>query len=209
MNIHAVYRPFLLFFRKKRALRLRKELSFKGSVLDVGGMPRFWEQWFADVRSKITCLNLSLPDEKYDKQKYTCIVGDGCSLPFSDDAFDLCFSNSVIEHMGSLPNQEKFAREIRRTGRSYYVQTPYKWFFIEPHYITPFVHWLPKKFQKKVLRDFSVWGLVARPTKEYAERLVDEIRLLTRKEMKALFPDAKVYFEWFLFFPKHHCLQAR
>ena len=58
------------------------------------------------------------------------VVADGCHLPFADDAFDMAFSNSVIEH---VPDHEAFSRELARVGRSYYVQTPNKWFPIEPH----------------------------------------------------------------------------
>ena len=62
-------------------------------------------------------------------------------------------------------------------------------FPIEPHYLTPFVHWLPKALRRRILRRGSVWGWIARPTQAYVDGMVDEIRLLRRREMELLFPD--------------------
>jgi ubiquinone/menaquinone biosynthesis C-methylase UbiE len=128
-------------------------------------------------------------------------VADGRNMPFGDNSFDIVFSNSVIEHLGDKKSQEQFAKEIRRVGKAYWVQTPNKMFLIEPHLITPFVHWflhrLPKKFQKIVLRYFTVWGLLTKPSKEQCENFLNEVRLLSFKEMKELFPDANIICERF------------
>ena len=57
------------------------------------------------------------------------IEGDACSVEqFGDRSFDLVFSNSVIEHVGPPAKQAEFAHEVLRLGRSYWVQTPSKWF---------------------------------------------------------------------------------
>jgi len=122
----------------------------------------------------------------------SCVVGDGCCLPFKDNAFDVVFSNSVIEHVSNWDNQRKFAREVARVGRSYYVQTPNRWFFVEPHLITPFIHFFPRSWQRRLLRNFTLWGLMTRPTAAQCEAFFREIRLLTEVEMKTLFPDAKI-----------------
>ena len=63
-------------------------------------------------------------------------------LPFADGAFDLAYSNSVIEHLPPA-RREAFAREIRRVARGWWVQTPAFGFPIEPHSLLPAAHWLP------------------------------------------------------------------
>lgn len=123
------------------------------------------------------------------------VLGDGCDLPFGENSFELVFSNSVIEH---VPDHEAFAREIMRVGRSYYVQTPNKWFPIEPHFMTPFIHFLPTAWRMKLVRRFSVWGLIAKPSKTEYEHAVSSTRLLGLPDMKRLFPGATFEVERFL-----------
>jgi hypothetical protein len=86
----------------------------------------------------------------------------------------------VIEHLGNFEAQNLFAAGVRRVGLRYYVQTPNKWFLVEPHLITPFVHWLPRRIQRLLLRNFTVWGLVTRPTRQYCESFMNEVRLLDK-----------------------------
>src|SRR5689334_2916735 len=90
-------------------------------VLDVGGSPFIWE--FATVRPRLTFLNLpaALPVRSDND---SLVAGDGRKLPFKDAAFDIVFSNSVIEHVGTRADQQMFASEIARVGRRYWVQTP-------------------------------------------------------------------------------------
>ena len=55
---------------------------------------------------------------------FTFVSGDGCQLPFADQSFEIVFSNSVIEHVGTPAQQRRFADEVRRVGKRYWVQTP-------------------------------------------------------------------------------------
>lgn len=84
-----------------------------------------------------------------------------------------------------------------RVGKKIYVQTPAREAFIEPHLITPFIHWLPPKIQRKLMRNFTVWGLITRPTQEYIDNFLNERRLLKYGEMKMLFPNSVILKEKF------------
>ncbi len=80
-----------------------------------------------------------------DAEKY--FLAKAASLPFADQSFDLVFSNSVIEHVGSRDTQARFASEIARVGKLFWLQTPNRYFPIEQHLWTPLVHWLPRRWQ--------------------------------------------------------------
>ena len=200
MNIHNIFRPFQRYFRTKRMRQLWQlfDLNSETIILDVGGNEFNWMLYNSPLR--VTLLNLSVPRER--ESNFIWVVADGRHLPFKDETFDLVYNNSVIEHLGLIENQRLFAAECRRVGGNYYVQTPNKWFFIEPHLITPFIHWLPHRAQKLLLRNFTVWGWITRPTLQYCESFMKELRLLDEREMKKLFPECKIYRECFLGFVK-------
>ena len=97
-------------------------------------------------------------------------------LPFDDDAFDLAYSSSVIEH---VPPERRaaFAAELRRVAKGWFVQTPARSFPIEPHALLPFAHWLPVGPRRLYWRLGAAGGW-------------EEIHLLGRREIEALFGPA-------------------
>jgi len=200
VNIHRLYGLFLPYFRRRRAAVFRRLMEPVAStaILDVGGYHTFW-QWM-DSPGSVVCLNLdpatagSGPDGRF-----SYVQGDGRDLPFADRSFDVAFSNSVIEHVGAYADQEAFASELRRVGRRVFVQTPNRWFFIEPHLLTPFVHFLPPRIRKHLLRYGTVWGWITRPGREEVEAFHRSTRLLTYREMRRLFPDCRILRERFLY----------
>jgi ubiquinone/menaquinone biosynthesis C-methylase UbiE len=205
MLIHKVSAVFSKKFRAKRMAQFEKEfnLSDEMDILDVGGSPFNWQ--FVQTNPQLTIVNLYTPkDWDYSKKNMKSVIGDGTKLDFKDNEFSLVYSNSVIEHLFSFENQQRFADETKRTGKSYYVQTPAREFFIEPHLITPFIHWFPEKVQRKLMRNFTVWGLITRPTQAYIDNFLNERKLLTYKAFKSLFPDAMIRREKFLFFTKSY-----
>jgi len=94
------------------------------------------------------------------------------SLPFADGAFDLAYSNSLIEHLAPA-TRAAFAAEVRRVARGWWVQTPAYGFPVEPHALLPFAHWLPVGLRRRY------WRLGVAPW--------EEIALLRRRELVALF----------------------
>lgn len=94
-------------------------------------------------------------------------------LPFDDGAFDLAYCSSVVEHV-EPSRRARFAAELRRVARGWYVQTPAFSFPVEPHALLPLAHWLPATVRRPYWR-LGVAG-------EW-----EDIRLLRRGEMAALF----------------------
>ena len=188
-----VQQPF-----RARRLKMFKQVvgpTPQTTILDVGGSPWFWTEF--GVAAKITVLN---PDELPNAVKlaypaFECVGGDGCNLTYPQGSFDVGFSNSVIEHVGTFERQKAFATAIRRVGKTIWVQTPAREFPIEPHFMAPFIHYFPRWLQRKTVRWFTILGLMTKPTPARIEELLNEIRLLNYQEMRELFPDCEIYRE--------------
>jgi hypothetical protein len=168
-------------------------LTNETRILDVGGTPFNW--LLLDVRPRITIVNMPRAREAFDEH-FTCVFADGRALPFADHSFDIVFSNSVIEHVGDGESQRQFAEEITRVGRAYWVQTPNRMFPVEPHLLTPFLHFLPAAWQQRIAREFTVWALIERPSPDrwefYIEHYLRDIRLLDAGDLRRLFPGAEI-----------------
>jgi SAM-dependent methyltransferase len=122
---------------------------------------------------EITGVDLA-PRSDYPGPFVQADVAEG--LPFADGEFELVYCSSVIEH---VPPERRaaFAREIRRVGRGWFVQTPAWGFPLEPHALLPLAHWLPVGLRRPYWR-FGAAG-------EW-----EEISLLRRIEVEALFGPA-------------------
>jgi hypothetical protein len=145
-------RPFSESSRKKRMRSFVERMNpTEGmSVLELGGQPMIWDS--VPMQLDLTILNksgvavrnyLSHHSVRYED-------GDACAVTgFEERSFDCVFSNSVIEHVGAVNKQMEFAREVRRLGKSYWVQTPSKWFFpIEAYCGMPFWWFYPAWFRQ-------------------------------------------------------------
>jgi hypothetical protein len=178
-------------------------LTPRTTVLDVGGSAFIWQ--FAKTKPKLTFLNL-LPAMDRSQQDVSLVAGDGRMLPFRDGAFDIVFSNSTIEHVGTTADQQRFASEVARVGKTYWVQTPNRRFPFEMHVMLPFIHYLPAHWQRRIVTRFTGWELVVPHTKDvrrdYLYHFLNELHLLDIAELSALFPDARIAREWFLGLPK-------
>lgn len=195
----------LAHFRARRMRLFQRifQISESTRVLDIGGSPLIWE--LAAVHPRLTILNLptALTPPGDDM---LLVAGDGRYLPFKDAAFDIVFSNSVIEHVGARADQQSFAAEIARVGRCYWVQTPNRYFPIELHLMLPLVHFLPKSLQRSIVERFTIWQLLAQPSEPqrryYVDHFLSGLHLLAAREMQSLFPDARIVKERLLGWPK-------
>jgi hypothetical protein len=199
MTVYSIFNLVQPHFRRRRMRQFIKALSPtpETRILDVGGYAHFWIG--SGVKSEITVVNIHhVKATPNPDLRITTMQGDGCHLPFKDESFDIVFSNSVIEHLSTFARQQEFAREAQRVGRQLWIQTPARSFPIEPHLLTPLIHFLPKATQRRVLRNFTTWGLLSKPSPEQVDAFLAEVRLLDRKEMIDLFPDCSIIDERFL-----------
>jgi ubiquinone/menaquinone biosynthesis C-methylase UbiE len=184
--------------RKKR-LRLFQSLietvPRPVKILDVGGTQQLWDYMELSGDTDINILLLNIRKGKITAPNIRQTIGDARDMPeFQDNEFDVVFSNSVIEHVGDFEDQRRMANEVRRVGRRYFVQTPNHYFPVEPHFVFPFFQFLP--FQMKVWIATNLKPGWYQPTnREEAVELVNEIRLLRKRELMELFPDASFYEE--------------
>jgi hypothetical protein len=175
------------------------------TIVDIGGRRHYWNlldvNYLIARRVRITLLNLSSEsalDVDKESSIFTTVTGDGCELGnYDDNSFDIAHANSVIEHVGSWENMERFANNMRRIALSYYVQTPYYWFPFEPHSLTPFFHWLPEGWRARLLMWRSLGNYPRAKTIGEAMRMVRDAHLLDIAQMRYLFPDARLRLERF------------
>jgi hypothetical protein len=168
------------------------------TILDIGGRPQYWEMMTAGMSLtqdlQVTLLNVET--HAVSHQNFTSLVGDGRAMPqFADQQFDIVFSNSTIEHVGGFPDQQRMATEVRRIGRQYYVQTPNRYFPMEPHFVFPLFQFLPIELQVWLMQHFDLGWYAKLPKRQDAEREVTSIRLLSRREVVELFPEATIFEE--------------
>ncbi|NJK79118.1 MAG: methyltransferase domain-containing protein [Chloroflexaceae bacterium] len=185
------------FFRSRRMRAFVRHFQPTAAtrILDVGGTPFNWSLIpnVENTALPVTFLNVHKPGPR--ERGAPWVVADARFLPFREGSFDILYSNSVLEHLGNRAQQQAFAAESRRVGRSYYVQTPYRWFPIEPHLLTPLIHWLPRAWQRPLLRYGTLWGWINRPSPERCDELWHEICLLDMRALQRLYPGVAIWRE--------------
>ena len=198
---HRVVEAAFRRFRPARFRAFQQALGIEAGtrVLDVGGTPYFWKMGAELGLSmpQVTIVNLESPREPLP-EGMRWVRADARRLPFADGAFDAVFCNSVIEHLGSRQAQQELVQEIRRVGRGYFVQTPSRRFPVETHFVTLFLHWFPKRVQKKWMLRLSLAGTEGRLPREAFEPFLNDLLLLDARELQALFPEAEMRVERFL-----------
>lgn len=186
--------------RSKRFTLFKEVLatvSKPAKILDVGGRPHIWERegiYASDSDYSLTLINA----EQLDIQDPNIIslAGDARYMhEFKDNEFDIVFSNSVIEHVGDYNEQKKMADEVRRIGKRYFIQTPNRYFPIEPHFLFPFFQFFPLWLKMILIRSFSLGNRGRASNMEEAKARVSDVKLLGKREFKKLFPDANFFEE--------------
>ena len=174
----------------------------------MGGRETYWNALTPDFLAQhdvqITILNLPCEQAGEDSRMFIHAVGDACALEqYPDHSFDIVHSNSVIEHVGNWDRIKAFAREVRRLAPNVFVQTPYFWFPIEPHFIKLAHHWLPKPLRSSMWLRFKMGARGRAADLDEAMRQVDdEPYLLDMRMFRFLFPDCRIIRERFCLFTK-------
>ncbi len=172
-------------------------------ILDVGGTQQYWEHMqFADEDGvHITILNLDpvqlgLQRALPGRTRFEHFVGDARNMPqFRDGEFDVVFSNSVIEHVGSFDDQKRMVEELCRVGRRYVVQTPNYYFPVEPHFHVLGFQFMPEWARVFLLQNFALGWSGKATNRTEARTIVRSVRLLTRRELGRLCPGASLHEE--------------
>lgn len=193
--------PFSFFTRQRRMKSFLTEMAISGgeNIIDLGGTPHFWRN--VETPLNLTVINLPgsvTPENMPPQHNIHFIYGDACNLSeFENGSFDIAFSNSVIEHVGGVENERKFAEEAKRLAPRYWVQTPSIWFPIEAHNHMPFWWFYPESmksfFMKRWKEKLPAWS-----------EMIEGTVVISKKSLVEMFPDAKIMTERFLFFPKSY-----
>jgi hypothetical protein len=156
------------------------------TLLDVGGTTDFWRERIPDGFT-VTLLNVF---EQPSTPRLRSVVGDGCNMAqFGDKSFDVVFSNSVLFLVGDWERQQQLAREIRRVGCRYFVQTANRGFPIDWRTLVPLFHWLSPKAQAWWFERVPVGRYKKAPSAEVALHLATRARDLNFNELQTLFPE--------------------
>jgi hypothetical protein len=167
-------------------------------VVDLGGTTEWWHR--APVRpASVTIVNLVEPGETSESWLRP-VVGDACAArqALSDagcpSSYDMAFSNSLIEHVGGHAARSALAREVLALAPRYWVQTPYRYFPVEPHWLFPGLQFVPMAARAPLA---ARWPLShsqpADPASAMAE--VQWTELIGIAELRAYFPDSEIHRE--------------
>jgi hypothetical protein len=169
-------------------------------VLDLGGTADWWIR--APVRPRhVTIVNLEASGT--EEPWLTPVVGDACRADsvFAGRRFDLVFSNSLIEHVGGHGARCALSHSVRSLAPRYLVQTPYRYFPMEPHWIFPAMQFLPIPARRYIAPRWPLGHTYGWD----GPKALDEVmstELLSATEMRTYFPDSQLLWERFLGFPK-------
>jgi hypothetical protein len=163
-------------------------------VLDLGGLVGVWERAPVAPR-EVTVLNIFEQDA--GAKWIRTVVGDACELPdrLRGQRWDLVYCNSVIEHVGGHWRREALAESIHALGEHHWVQTPYRYFPIEPHWLFPGFQFLPVRARAEVTVRWPFGNYRGVHELEHAVEWTLVTELLSRTEMERYFPRSEIVSE--------------
>jgi hypothetical protein len=200
-------------FRQKRWHDLLRRFPDLGDmrVIDLGGTTWDWTEGYwrtvATATSKpfapkeVLVVNLDESALRYPAPWTRTLAADVCDLPedILTTGFDLVFSNSLIEHVGGHFRRMAMADAIQRLADHHWVQTPSRYFPIEPHWMFPCFQFLPASARAAIS---PRWPLSPPEMRGQSKgQALDEvlgIELVSMSEMRRLFPTSELHRERFV-----------
>jgi hypothetical protein len=158
------------------------------SVIDLGGTAEAWLRVPVHPAS-VHVINLE-PDLATDTPAWLHVAqGDACNLPrhISGASYDVVFSNSVLEHVGGHVQRMRFAEAVYKLADSHWVQTPYRYFPVEPHWLFPGFQFMPLAMRARVSAFWPLGHTKSVSRREGLEAAMG-VELLGRVEMEYYFP---------------------
>ena len=160
-------------------------------MVDLGGDVRHWSN--APVQpEEIVFVNLF--PQKVDRPGQRVVIGDACEVPaeLASERFDVVYCNSVIEHVGGHLRRSALAQVVHQLADRHWVQTPYRYFPMEPHWVFPGFQFLPFWARVEITRR---WPLGHRHVSDRAKAAehVASVDLLSRTEMSHYFPTSEIW----------------
>lgn len=190
---------------KMRLLNEHLPIGPTDRVLDIGGELDGRAQQLLERlpdKSRLVAVNILHNHLARIRSAYSEVVSVQASatdLPFADGAFDFVYSNAVLEHVGDLQAQARMAAEVRRVGKRWFLTTPNRWYPFEFHVRMPLVSWLPAKWMHKVAYQ---WGYDHGQQRYRRGCDYSDVRLLTARQLRAMFPDSLVLKPRITFWPE-------
>jgi hypothetical protein len=167
-------------------------------VLDLGGTAVSWQVSGLRARS-LTVVNLDSPADSSESWM-NIVRGDACAGGFGK--YDLVFSNSLMEHLGGHTRRQQFVDVVQESAPSWWIQTPYRYFPIEPHWIFPGFQFLPFRARVMICQHWSTIHVPTVKDRAKAAESVASIELISATEMRAYFPTSEIWFERLAGVPK-------
>ena len=158
-------------------------------VVDLGGTASYWAA-MPVMPAEVTVVNLD-PAAGDARLGVRNVVADACT--YDGAGADLVVSNSLIEHVGGVGPRTLLADTVRRLAPRYWVQTPYRYFPLEPHWMFPGMQFLPLNVRARLARRH--WSVGTAMAPDYAMQQARWTDLIGVTEMRQLFPDATIWHE--------------
>ena len=128
---------------------------------------------------------ITLPFFKKKLQK--SIIENFSEYEIENFKSDLVVSNATIEHVGNYNNQKAMVSNmIKLSKKMVIISTPYRYHPLEFHTKIPFIHWLPKKIHRMILKKFNLVF--------YSKE--ENLNLLSRSDLSSFIKNEKIRSEF-------------